>query len=164
LRDLPCKLTLHETPVDAPLAIGPLRVTADFVAHPDATMGFRIQENSTSIAYLPDHEPALGEEQIPQDIRWLSGHRLAEGADLLIHDSQYLPEEYPEHVGWGHSAITHTLAFAEATGVKRLVTFHHDPNHSDALLDKLHEQLRANCNLPYQLIPGQEGGSLQFAH
>ena len=66
---------------------------------------------------------------------WISGFALAAGADVLIHDAQYSAAEYVDHVGWGHSAMTHTLALATAAGVGRLVTFHHDPEHDDDTLD-----------------------------
>jgi phosphoribosyl 1,2-cyclic phosphodiesterase len=163
LRDLPCKLTLHDVPVGETFEIGALRITGDFVAHPGATLGYRIEEKSVSVVYLPDHEPALGRDQIPDDRTWLSGYRLAEGADLLIHDSQYFDNEYAEHIGWGHSTVNHALAFAEATAIRRLVTFHHDPSHSDTMLDALHNNLRTNCRLPFELIAGQEGTALQLA-
>jgi phosphoribosyl 1,2-cyclic phosphodiesterase len=161
LRDLP-DLTLHDVEAGSPFEIGSLRITADFVAHPGPTLGFRIQENGSSMVYLPDHEPALGREQIPSDPVWTSGYDLAEGADVLIHDSQYLPGEYPEHIGWGHSDVTHTIAFARETAVKRLVTFHHDPSHSDSLLDQVLDDLRETSSLPYELIAGKEGLSLQL--
>jgi phosphoribosyl 1,2-cyclic phosphodiesterase len=163
LRDLPCDLTLHDIEPGEPFEIGSLRISADFVAHPGPTLGYRIQENGSSIVYLPDHEPALGHESIPTDPAWTSGYDLAEGADLLVHDSQYLNGEYPEHIGWGHSDLSHTIAFARKTSVKRLVTFHHDPSHSDSLLDQVHDDLRERSNLPYELIPGKEGLSLEFA-
>jgi phosphoribosyl 1,2-cyclic phosphodiesterase len=163
LRELPCKLALHDVRVGEPFEIGGLRITADFVAHPGATLGYRIQEGSVATVYLPDHEPALGAERIPQDPQWLSGYRLAEGAGLLLHDSQYFAEEYPEHIGWGHSTVDQSIEFAAAVGVKRLVTFHHDPSHTDTVLDKLHNRLRQDCNLPFELIAGQEGTVLQLA-
>jgi phosphoribosyl 1,2-cyclic phosphodiesterase len=163
LKDLPCTWELHDVPIDEPFEIGGLRITADFVAHPGATLGYRIQEKSISFAYLPDHEPALGKEHIPEDHRWLSGHDLANGSDILLHDSQYIAEEYPSHIGWGHSTIDQCLAFAATVGVKRLVTFHHDPSHTDTMLDKLHNHLRQNCQLPFELIAGQEGTVLQLA-
>jgi phosphoribosyl 1,2-cyclic phosphodiesterase len=163
LRDLPCKWELHDVRVGEPFEIGSLRITADFVAHPGATLGYRIEERSISLVYLPDHEPALGRDDIPEDRSWLSGFRLAEGADLLLHDSQYFAEEYAEKIGWGHSTVDQSLAFAGATAVKRLVTFHHDPWHSDTVLDKLHNSLRKNCALPFELIAGQEGTVLQLA-
>ena len=161
LRDLPCRLTLHDVPFDT-FRIGGLEIAADLVCHPGPTAGYRITENGISVAFLPDHEPALGAQHVPGDAEWTSGFALAAGADLLIHDSQYTTAEYGEHVGWGHSAIAQTLEFAKATGVKRLVTFHHDPGHSDVMLDGLFEEARAQCRLSFELIPGTEGLTLQL--
>ncbi|HSD50993.1 MAG TPA: MBL fold metallo-hydrolase, partial [Candidatus Methylomirabilis sp.] len=58
-------------------------------------------------------------------------------ADLLIHDSQYTREEAESRVGWGHSAWTDVLDLAIAAGVKHLILFHHDPDHSDTFLDAI---------------------------
>ena len=161
LRDLPCRLSLHDVPFET-FRIGGLEIVAGLVCHPGPTAGYRITENGASIAFLPDHEPALGVARFPGDPDWTSGFALAAGVDLLIHDSQYTPTEYLEHVGWGHSAIPHTLAFANATGVKRLVTFHHDPGHSDTMLDGLFEEARISCRPSFELIPGTEGLTLQL--
>jgi ribonuclease BN (tRNA processing enzyme) len=60
---------------------------------------------------------------------------------VLIHDAQYDDDEYTTRVGWGHSSISQLAAFAEMTEVKRVVTFHHDPSHTDDELDVLHERL-----------------------
>ena len=162
LRDVPSRPVFHDVPLGT-FQIGGLTVTADLICHPGPTFGYRISENSTSMAYLSDHEPALGAKDFPGDPQWLSGYELAAGVDLLVHDAQYTADEYAEHVGWGHSAITHTVAFAAAAGVKRLVTFHHDPAHSDAALDTLHEEMRTSCKLPFELIAGREGATLQLA-
>jgi ribonuclease BN (tRNA processing enzyme) len=54
----------------------------------------------------------------------------------LIHDGQYADEEYDAHLGWGHSALSHSLAFAARAEVGRTLLFHHDPLHSDAWLDR----------------------------
>ncbi|MBI3990435.1 MAG: MBL fold metallo-hydrolase [candidate division NC10 bacterium] len=161
LRDLPCRLTLHDVPL-GDFEIGGLKITAALVCHPGPTVGYRITENAMSIAYLPDHEPALGAHHFLGEADWTSGFDLARGVDLLIHDAQYAAAEYPEHVGWGHSAIPHTLGFAAAAGVKRLVTFHHDPGHTDLVLDRLIEEARQSSDLLFQLIPGAEGASFEF--
>jgi phosphoribosyl 1,2-cyclic phosphodiesterase len=125
-------------------------------------VGYRIAEGSLSMAYLPDHEPALGAHRFPGESDWTSGLELATGVDLLIHDAQYSAAEYADHVGWGHSALTHTLAFATVAGVKRLVTFHHDPSHTDDMLDRMVEEGRASGEYPFQLIAGVEGGTFQL--
>lgn len=160
VRDLPCRLTLHNVPLDT-FEIGAVKVAVALVCHPGPTVGYRLTEGNTSIAYLTDHEPALGARRFPGPPGWTSGFALAAGADLLIHDAQYTAAEYPRYVGWGHSALPHTLAFATAAGVRRLVTFHHDPSHDDAMLDSLHEEARASADLPFALVPGAEGASFQ---
>ena len=161
LRDLPCRLTLHDVPPE-PFEIGGLRVAAALVCHPGPTVGYRITEDTTSIAYLPDHEPALGVRQFPEESNWTSGFDLAAGVDLLVHDAQYTALEYPQRVGWGHSAIPHALRFAAAARVKRLVPFHHDPGHDDATLDRLVREARSSSDLPFELIPGTEGATFDL--
>ena len=76
---------------------------------------------------------------------------------MLIHDAQYSAAEYAWHVGWGHSAITHTLGFAAKAGVKRLVTFHHDPGHDDAALDRLIAEACSPVDYLFEVIPGTAG-------
>jgi phosphoribosyl 1,2-cyclic phosphodiesterase len=161
LRDLPCRLTLHDVPMES-FQIGGFKIIASLVCHSGSTVGYRIAEGCTSVAYLPDHEPALGVRKFPEEADWTSGFDLAAGVDLLIHDAQYSEVEYPERIGWGHSTITHAIGFATAAGVKRLVTFHHDPGHDDVTLDRLVEDVRRSFVLPFQLIPGVEGASFDL--
>lgn len=160
IRDLPCCLALHDVPRGS-FEIGGLTVMADLVCHPGPTVGYRITEDGVSIAYLPDHEPALGVHQFPGEPEWTSGFDLASGVNLLIHDAQYSASEYVEHIGWGHSSIAHALEFAAAAGVERLVTFHHDPAHDDRVLAQLVEEARRSSHLSFRLVPGAEGASFQ---
>jgi phosphoribosyl 1,2-cyclic phosphodiesterase len=161
LRDLPCRLTFHDVPLGR-FEIGSLSITAALVIHPGPTVGYRIGENGASLAYLPDHEPALGASRFPAESDWTSGIELAAQADLLIHDAQYTAAEYPAHVGWGHSAITDAIAFATKAGVKQLVPFHHHPDHADQLLDQLFDEVCRTSKLPFNLIPGREGVSFEL--
>jgi phosphoribosyl 1,2-cyclic phosphodiesterase len=156
LRELPCRLTLHAVPPE-PFRIGELEVRADLVCHPGATLGYRISDGTATLAYLSDHEPALGVRQFPETAEWTSGLDLALEADLLIHDAQYTTGEYAQRVGWGHSALAHALGFAALARARRLVTFHHDPAHDDATLDRLLAEARAECRWPFELLPGAEG-------
>jgi phosphoribosyl 1,2-cyclic phosphodiesterase len=110
------------------------------------------------MTYLPDHEPALAALRFPYLPReWTSGGTLAAGADLLIHDSQYSAAEYPGHCGWGHSSLNQTLDFGTLTEVKQLVTFHHDPDHTDANLDLMTAQAIDATKPAYQVTAGKEG-------
>src|SRR5262245_42354279 len=141
LRELPCRLTLHDV-APAAFGIGPFQISAALVCHPGPTVGYRITADRATLAYIPDHEPALGLGRLPAAPDWISGFAIAADADVLIHDAQYSDAEYLEHIGWGHSALTHAFGLATAAGVGRLVTFHHDPGHDDVTLTRLLEEAR----------------------
>jgi phosphoribosyl 1,2-cyclic phosphodiesterase len=156
LRLLPCRLALHELRGED-VRIGEFRVSSRLVCHPGPTVGYRIASATTSLAYLPDHEPALGTAIFPSEPDWTSGYPLAADVDLLIHDAQYTAERYVHHVGWGHSSLDHTLAFARLARAKRLVLFHHDPASSDDALERglLEAERRLRPDVPAVL--GAEG-------
>jgi phosphoribosyl 1,2-cyclic phosphodiesterase len=156
IRDLPCDLTLHDAPREAFL-IGGLVVKADMVCHPGPTLGYRISEGEVSVAYVPDHEPALGAHRFPEEAQWTSGFDLMSGADVLIHDAQYSETEYMDHVGWGHSSMQQAVALAAFAGVKRLMAFHHDPAHDDEMLDRLIDQARMTAGSYVQVALAAEG-------
>ena len=107
------------------------------VSHRGPTLGYRLSENGTSVCYLPDHEPALGQDLGASRSHWISGHGLARDASLLIHDGQYAENEYPAHRGWGHSSLPDALVFGRLSNARRLLLFHHDPWHDDGFLDAL---------------------------
>jgi phosphoribosyl 1,2-cyclic phosphodiesterase len=138
VRELPCELSFVDAP-ESDWTIGSARIHAASVAHRGPTLGFRITDGPTSLAYIPDHEPALGTPLDQLENEWISGFELAREADLLIHDCQYLDDEYPLHVGWGHSRVTDALAFARRVAARNLLLFHHDPMHQDHVLDELFE-------------------------
>jgi phosphoribosyl 1,2-cyclic phosphodiesterase len=127
VRELPCDVSFKHCP-ETEWEIGPATIRAASVAHRGPTLGYRIEDAGSSLAYIPDHEPALG---APID-----------KADLLLHDGQYSDDEYPDHVGWGHSALSDSLAFAQRVNARRTLLFHHDPLHSDDFLDDLYRDAR----------------------
>lgn len=155
IRDLEARVVLHDAP-DQPVNIGGFVVVAQHVIHPGATVGYRISADGATIAYLPDHEPALSTSRFPAEPDWTSGRELAAGVDLLIHDGQYTDEERQARVGWGHSSVTEAVAFGELAEAKRLILFHHDPSHTDAMLDALTDQARA-CAATIEVTAGREG-------
>jgi phosphoribosyl 1,2-cyclic phosphodiesterase len=122
--------------------------------------GYRIEAEGSSLAYLPNHEPALGARRFPGDPEWTSGFDLAHGVDLLIHDAQYTRAEYPGHVGWGHSAIHDAVAFAGLAGVRQLIPFHHDPGRDDAQLDTAVQAAVAEIEPRFPVTPAAEGTEL----
>jgi phosphoribosyl 1,2-cyclic phosphodiesterase len=155
LRDLAGRLALHDAPRE-PFELPGLTVQAMEVSHPGPTIGYRLTDvGGRSLTYLPDHEPALGVASFPRTAAWTSGHDLAAGVDLLVHDAQYTDGEYAERVGWGHSALSHAMAFADLCGVGRLMPFHFDPSHDDDFLDDLF------AGLP--VLPAREGLDLELS-
>ncbi len=134
VRELPCDVSFRDTPASE-WELGSARIRAESVTHRGPTLGYRITDADTALCYIPDHEPGLGTALDTVEPDWLSGFDLAHGAQLLIHDCQYTDEEYPEHIGWGHSPLTDALTFARRTAVERLLLFHHDPLHTDDFLD-----------------------------
>ena len=162
LRDLACNLELHDVIPLRSFSIGEVEVQTRLVCHPGPTVGYRIECGGASTTYLPDHEPALGADEYLGEHDWIPGIDLAEGVDLLIHDAQWSAEEYPRFVGWGHSSLPQALDFATAAGVKRLVPFHHDPTHSDEMLDRLYDELTTSRELPFELIRAAEGAVVRL--
>lgn len=159
VRELPSRVTLHDVGPER-FNIGPIEIQADFVCHPGPTLGYRLSMNGSSMAYLPDHEPALGVRNFPDRPEWTSGYAIARGVDLLIHDAQYSEEEYDDHVGWGHSSIDQTVAFAAVAGARRLVTFHHDPAHDDDALDRLVDERHLHPDM--EIVAGTEGATFEL--
>ncbi len=161
LRDLECTLYLHEV-LGGHFQIGEFDVSAALVCHPDPTVGFRISNPRASIAYLPDHEPAMGVAKFPLSRDWTSGSDLAVGVDLLIHDGQYSDEEYRDRVGWGHSSLRDAFKFAALCEVKKLVPFHHDPSHTDDDLDRLMAATVHEVEPSFAVTPGAEGAAFEL--
>jgi ribonuclease BN (tRNA processing enzyme) len=161
IRELPASVSFEEIPTGS-FQLGSATVEAAFVNHRGPTLGFRITDGDTTVAYIPDHEPALGQRLDRSAREWISGFELARDADLLIHDSQYTEEEYAGRVGWGHSAIDHTIEFARRCGVRRLALFHHDPLHDDDMLDAMEEGARAASDGAFEEITAaREGDSVK---
>ena len=127
------------------------------------TLGYRIEADGRALVYLVDHEPFADE-------LWRAGAEpghiesiLHEGdrrhakfmarADLVIHDAQYTPEEYPAKKTWGHSTYEYVVRIAAAAEVKRVALTHHDPGHDDRFVADIEARARA--------LAGKIGGGLE---
>ncbi len=123
-----------------------------FVNHPGYTVGYRITFNGKVLVYISDNEPFSRETSYlfanhePEVLRLFENyegdpnHRTVNfirDADVLIHDSTYTPEQYDEHLGWGHSHYLFTLRLAAESRVRNLFLFHYDPSLSDTMLDEI---------------------------
>jgi phosphoribosyl 1,2-cyclic phosphodiesterase len=136
LREIPARLTFHDVP-KKPWTIEGAKLVSGLVMHPGPTVGFRIEADGATFAYLPDHEPALTGRFQERSRDWISGASIAEDVDLLFHDAQFFDDEYAQRVGWGHSSVDSAVTYARAVGARRLVLFHHDPVHPDRTLEQL---------------------------
>jgi ribonuclease BN (tRNA processing enzyme) len=153
-------LSLHE--VEECLALHGVRVFHIATNHPGGAAAYRIERDGFSMVFMPDDEldppypRASSREEIVEFCR---------GADLLIHDSQYLTSELPWMAGRGHSTIEQTCALAADAEVKRLLLFHHDPGRSDDQLDAIGkeacEMLRARGS-SVECIVAHEGLEIEL--
>ncbi len=98
--------------------------------HPNGATGYRIEFGGKSICYVTDTEHTDGGRD-----RSVLG--LIDRADLFIYDTTYTEEEYPAYRGWGHSTWQEGVRLADAARVKTLVLFHHDPSHTDVVIDRI---------------------------
>jgi len=141
IRELPAAVSFTACP-DREWEFGSARIQAATVHHRGVTLGYRISEGNAVLTYIPDHEPGLGGNLDEDKAEWISGLGLAENASLLIHDCQYTDDEYPNHVGWGHSGLSDALAFGRRAEVEQIALFHHNPVHDDAMLDRFEAQAK----------------------
>ena len=129
-----------------------VRVIAQFLNHPATSLAYRIEADGVVVVHACDHEPFAS-------VLWREGAKpgyiesiLHEGdrrhalfmnhADLLIHDAQYTPEEYPGKKNWGHSTYQYAVELAASADVRRLALTHHDPTHDDAFLERIEQSAR----------------------
>ena len=146
----PSKMSLHW---------GEMCIDRFGVHHPGLTYGYRIKVQDKLVVYVSDNEctyrdqkqavQGFGsgqdheEQTLLQQIEneeymiHLGGIR---GADILIHDAQYMPEDYAKKRGWGHSCYVDVVHVAIDAGVKHLYLYHHDPANDDAAIDRIHAE------------------------
>jgi phosphoribosyl 1,2-cyclic phosphodiesterase len=102
--------------------------------HPNGATAYRIDYAGRSICYVTDTEHREGE--LDNTIVKLIG-----GSQLVIYDATYTEEEYPRYRGWGHSTWNEGAKLCDAAGAGTLIAFHHDPDHTDADLDRIAEDM-----------------------
>jgi len=118
-------------------------ITSMRVRHPAVTLGYRLaMPGGASVVYVTDDELGAG-GRYEVGPKWRERFvRFIGDADLLIHDAMYTPEECRSHAGWGHSSYAEAVDLARESGVKRLVLFHHEPEHADDATDAIAEHAR----------------------
>jgi phosphoribosyl 1,2-cyclic phosphodiesterase len=111
-------------------------ITSRPLNHPQGCVGYRIQADGSTFVYATDTEP--GSPDHDRSVR-----DLAQGADILVYDAQYTPEQLQhQKKGWGHSSWLEGARIAQECGVKHLLLYHHDPANNDDDVDQLVELAR----------------------
>ncbi len=129
LRSAPSARSFIDVPA-TPWEVGPVTVRAARLQHPQGVTAYRIDHGRRSLVLATDVE--AGDPDFDEALI-----ELAQGADILIHDGQYLPEEIETYKGWGHSTWEQAVQVAEAAGVRRLILISHDPERTDEGVDAL---------------------------
>ncbi len=163
---LSAKLTVQQ--VDpGEFTVGAFRVRAMRLRHPGTTLGYRLTPaaaaGGASMAYVTDNELGPGGHyDTPATWRKDLVAFLA-NVELLIHDAMYTPQELEQHRGWGHSTFEEAVTLAAEAGVRRLVLFHHEPEHGDAEVDGLLSAARRAAKArgtPAEVLAAREGMTL----
>jgi len=148
------------------VAPGPLKaegftVEARAIPHKGgATLGYRVSDGSHVITYMPDHCPTvLG----PGPDGWGEYHPdamdLASGADLLLHDAFWLPEEFAAEASFGHAAVDYAVGLGQRAGARRVLLTHHKPDRTDDALDRLARRVAGG---PVPVTAAAEGEMLEL--
>ena len=128
--------------------IDDIAIQTRYLNHPALALAFRVECDGAAIVYACDHEPHASD--VADGSAALEGEDLAHanfmaGADLIIHDAQYLPQEYAAKRGWGHSTLDYAVLIARAAGARRIALTHHDPMRSDDEIDVALARLRSEA-------------------
>ncbi|MFQ5777135.1 MAG: MBL fold metallo-hydrolase [Terriglobia bacterium] len=115
--------------------------------HPQGCLGYRLECDGKVLVYATDNEP--GDRRGDRNVR-----RLAEGADVLIYDAQFTPEEMPRFRHWGHSNWKEGVRIARECKAKKLVLFHHDPDRDDRGIDRILKRARSQFR---DVVAAREG-------
>ncbi len=136
----PLPLAQVKAQIEFPQVCGPrfelngLTVEVIPLSHPNGGVGYKFTEEGRSFVFLTDNQ--LG-YQHPNGLAEEEYVRICRGADLLVHDAEYTPEEYEMFPLYGHSSYLDALDLALAAGVKKFGLFHHNQNRTDDQLDEL---------------------------
>ncbi len=158
LEDIRAHLTCLDKVAAGRVEIGDAEVESVPLQHPQGGLGFRIREQGRTLAFVTDNE-LDSEEAVDRYSDF------CKGADVLVHDAQYFPEEIGLRRGWGHSDYERVLELGSRAGVERLYLFHHDPAHSDHEIkaaEVLCRDLIRKRGLRMDLAAAREDDSIQI--
>ena len=177
LEAVPAQFDFHQVEPGVDFVIGAFHVTPIALNHPFGSVGYRIDGDGSSVAYVADTAPfdqvlhkqhfLSGPEPLSDDDKVaLSSMREAliarlRGVDTVIYDTHFLPEEYARFPHYGHSTPDQALEICQEAGCKRLVLYHHAPAHTDEQMDQVAATyLAKGAAIGIEVLTSFEGMSL----
>lgn len=151
MEGLPANLTFNEVRDHQEFEVPGSKVGCCALHHPNGATGFSFETGGKKFVHLTDHEHTADYDEHVVTF--------CEGADILSMDTMYTPEQYPNHVGWGHSTWLQACEIARRSGAKKLILFHHNPIHNDDIMDKIGKLARAEFS---NTIVAYEGLELEL--
>lgn len=160
--DLKSTISFTENLVHGALDINGVLIDSIPLQHPHGGCGFRFREGGKTLVFITDNEL--------RDDAWIGRTpseyvKFCQGADVLIHDAQYTPQEIDDRRGWGHSDYQAAFDLAYKAEVKRLFLFHHDPSKSDpevTAMKVMCEDLAEKRNSAMVVEGAKEGAEIEL--
>jgi phosphoribosyl 1,2-cyclic phosphodiesterase len=139
-------------------ALGDVQVTARLIPHIGPTLGYRLEWDGMSVAYVSDHQ----QPDIDAFTTTAAVRELCSGVDLLIHDAQYTRAEFEHRSTWGHSTVEYAVWVAQECEVGALALYHHDPTHTDDQIDRL-VAAAGMCAPDIEVLGAREGLTVELS-
>ncbi len=130
-------LFFHDLDDKSEISLGGVTVKVRAIPHIGHTLGFRVEADGRSLAYLSDHQAPVDRRSVDAGVL-----DLCRDADLVVHDAQYTDDEFVLHSDWGHSTAAYAVYVAREAGARRLSLFHFDPAHTDKDVERMLTQAR----------------------
>ena len=144
LSDLPAKISFPSMPER--FFVGSILVETIPGVHPDGVALLRLTGGGKRVVFATDCTLT------PELFSLLKG--FAQNCDLLLCDGQYSPEEWDSRKTFGHSTWLSAVELGAACHAKQVRIIHHDPSHTDAMLDAALPSLRSihsQCSFAYEM-------------
>jgi phosphoribosyl 1,2-cyclic phosphodiesterase len=181
LEAVPAVFQFHEVTPGKAFSIEDLEIVPFALNHPFGAVGYRINCDGTSLAYVSDTAPfdallhkqhflAGPEEPSAEDLETLAAMRRGvvealTGTDTVIYDTHFLPEEFERFPHYGHSTPDHALDLLSGIGVRRLILYHHAPSHDDDTMDEIEDRYRKRgAERGVEVVAARERMALVIGH
>ena len=159
-QDLPASITLNtDLSSQKQFTLNGFLVSTAPLNHPGGGTAYCIKADEKKIAYVTDNELNPPEKANTSISEWVN---FIEGADLLIHDAQFIDADLPLKHGWGHSTIDQVAELAIKASIKNVIIISHDPSRTDEQLLAIEKYLHTQYAQQVKIECGREGRVFDF--